>query len=149
MINRMPETSKTPNDDESPGTTAKRLVEMEREAGWLLAWIHDLEISYHDRVGPELAKLTDDLKWVRSRQSAGETADREVEPVGSGTELDGIEPHREAVEAEPVTESAPQLFVGDLGLEHELRRVKNSFSWRSTAPLRFVRHRVMRLLGRS
>lgn len=105
------------------------LALLEHEAGMLLAHLQDLEIFHHDVLAPELAKLTEDVRLLNLQSSVtngAESAERDA--------VDG------SLGLPPAAPSSAELELAT-----ELRRVKSSFSWRLTAPLRFARQLFSRL----
>jgi hypothetical protein len=80
---------------------------------------HDLDLEYHDRLGPELAKWQDDVA-VLERKAARIAAEREKE----------------------------ERYAGEIKrLQDEVAALRTSVSWKLTAPLRSVYETALRLLG--
>ena len=105
------------------------LALLEHEAGMLLASLQDLEISYHDVLAPELAKLTEDVLLFSLRPPAYNGPESPERDAGGGS----------------LALPPAGLIPAELELARELRRVKNSFSWRITGPLRFARYLLSRV----
>lgn len=115
-----------------PSQFAEELIAIEHEGGLLLAYIQDLEISLHDVVNPELNKLIEDVRLLPPQ------------PVNDFVPEKLIVDSPSPIAAEAPTPAVVQREQTSLEIQlaAELRRVKSSISWRITAPLRFVRHRL-------
>ncbi|CAN5899371.1 hypothetical protein BH23ACT5_BH23ACT5_10610 [soil metagenome] len=129
-----------------------------------LAWIESratTENSHGPAQEPDEGKQPDDDEATSEGAfmsgSHSGTDPVETEEVRAGAPPEGG-PAPEGPAPEPGTDGADGDFAPDPEagagvstewLEGELRRVKASFSWRVTSPLRFARHRLQRLVGRS
>ena len=95
------------------------LVRREQDISNLRRHTHDLDLEYHDRLGPQLAKWRDDVA-VLERKVARISAEREKEA----------------------------RYAAEIArLQDEVAALRTSISWKLTAPLRTMYETALRLMG--